>query len=125
MLSDAPVSVVLPAMDMARARDFYQNKLGLNPRGAPTDDPMVFEAGEDTVITMYHKPEGTKAEHTAASFLVEDIMVTMKELEAKGVIFEDYDLPGLKTVNHIAAYDDTKSAWFKDSEGNILALVQM
>ena len=125
MLSDAPVSAVLPATDLNRAKDFYQHKLGLKPLPLPMDDPIMFSAGEGTTLVVYHRAEGTKAEHTVAGFKVKDVAQTIAELEAKGVVFEDYDQPGLKTVNHIADYGTAKSAWFKDSEGNILAINQM
>ncbi|HTH72229.1 MAG TPA: VOC family protein [Candidatus Pristimantibacillus sp.] len=125
MLSDSPAAAILPAMDMARAKDFYQNKLGLKLTPMPMEDPMIFEAGKGTTIVVYHRAEGTKAEHTAAGFLVDDVAATIKDLEAKGVVFEDYDMPGLKTVDHIMDYGQGKSAWFKDTEGNILAINQM
>jgi predicted enzyme related to lactoylglutathione lyase len=125
MLSDAPVAAVLPAMDMARAKDFYQNKLGLKLLAMPMDDPMIFHAGDKTALVVYHRPDGTKAEHTVAGFNVKDLVATIKELSAKGVIFEDYDMPGLKTVDHIMDYGGAKSAWFKDTEGNIIAVNEM
>ncbi len=125
MLTDSPVSAVLPAMDMARAKDFYQNKLGLKLMPMPMDDPMIFEAGDKTALVVYHRAEGTKAEHTVAGFNVSDVAATIKELGAKGVVFEDYDMPGLKTVDHIMDYGSAKSAWFKDTEGNIIAVNQM
>lgn len=125
MLSDSPVSAILPATDLARAKDFYQNKLGLKVKDMPMDDPIMFEAGQGSVLVVYKRPEPTKAEHTVAGFLVDDVEKTVKDLEAKGVKFEDYDMPDLKTVNHIMDYGQGKSAWFKDSEGNILAISQM
>lgn len=125
MLNNAPVAAVLPAMDMARAKDFYQNKLGLKLLPMPMEDPMIFEAGDKTTLVVYHRPDGTKAEHTVAGFNVKDIVATIKELTAKGVTFEDYDMPGLKTIDHIMNYGGAKSAWFKDTEGNIIAVNQM
>jgi predicted enzyme related to lactoylglutathione lyase len=125
MLADSPVAAVLPAMDMARAKDFYQNKLGLKLIPLPMEDPLIFEAGDKTTLVIYHRPDGTKAEHTVAGFNVKDVVATIKELSAKGVVFEDYDMPGLKTVDHIMDYGGSKSAWFKDTEGNILAVNQM
>ena len=74
---------------------------------------------------MLYKRAATKADNTAAGFLVDDLEATMKELRAKGVKFEEYDFPGLKTVNGIATTDGEKGAWFKDTEGNILALAEM
>jgi predicted enzyme related to lactoylglutathione lyase len=125
MLSDYPVAAILPAVDMARAKDFYQNKLGLKLQPMPMEDPMIFEAGAGTSLVIYHKSEGTKAEHTVAGFNVKELEQLIETLSAKGVVFEDYDMPGLKTVDHIMDYGGIKSAWFKDSEGNILALNQM
>lgn len=125
MLDGAPVSAILPAMDMARAKDFYQNKLGLKLMDMPMDDPMMFQAGKGTMLVVYHRPDGTKAEHTVAGFSVDDLEATIKELEGKDVMFEDYDMPGIKTVNHIMDYGKGKSAWFKDTEGNIIAVNQM
>ncbi|HXH27299.1 MAG TPA: VOC family protein [Candidatus Acidoferrum sp.] len=125
MLNNAPISAVLPAMDLTRAKDFYQNKLGLKQVVMPIEDPLIFEAGKGTTLVVYHRAEGTKAEHTVAGFAVEDIAATIKMLEANGVVFEDYDMPDLKTADHIMDYGSAKSAWFKDTEGNILSLNQM
>jgi predicted enzyme related to lactoylglutathione lyase len=124
MLSTAPVTAVLPAMDIARAKKFYTEKLGLKESsGQVPSDSAMFECGNGTSIFIYQRPP-SKAEHTQASFEVKDIEAEMKELRDKGVEFEEYDFPGLKTENGIAKMDNYKSAWFKDSEGNILALGQ-
>jgi catechol 2,3-dioxygenase-like lactoylglutathione lyase family enzyme len=122
MLSDKQVMPVLPAVDMNRAKEFYTTKLGLSvawerPAG------MLFTAGQGTSIFIYQRA-ATKAEHTVASFLVDDIEAEMAELRKRGVKFEEYDRPGLKTVHGIAAMSPDKSAWFKDTEGNILALTE-
>lgn len=125
LLSNAPVAVVLPAKDVAGAKAFYVDKLGLKATDLPGDMALL-SAGGGTMILIYAKPDGTKAEHTVAGFKVDDLDAVMKELEAKGVKFEDYDMPGLKTVNHVMdSGNGTKSAWFKDTEGNILAINQM
>jgi predicted enzyme related to lactoylglutathione lyase len=71
---------------------------------------------------LFPKPEGTKAEHTAVSFQVKDIAKEIKELKQKGVVFEDYDFPGLKTLNHVCVLGAEKAAWFKDTEGNYLCI---
>ena len=125
MLQDAPISAILPAVDLERAKDFYQHKLGLKLLDLPMKDPLVFVAGDGTNLVVYYRPDGTKAEHTVAGFAVKDVEQAVAELKLKGVVFEDYDMPGLKTVNHIMSYGNVKSAWFKDTEGNILALNQM
>jgi predicted enzyme related to lactoylglutathione lyase len=125
VLGDKMVSATLPATDLKRAKDFYTKKLGLK---ASMEDPggFMIEAGKGTGLYIY-KRGPTKADQTAASFAVSNIEAEVKELTGKGIKFEEYDMPdmGLKTVNGIATMGKTKGAWFKDSEGNILALTQM
>jgi catechol 2,3-dioxygenase-like lactoylglutathione lyase family enzyme len=122
MLTDAPVTTLLPVIEMQRARDFYENKLGLTPIGAKADGKFIYTCGGGAVIALFPKETGTKADHTALSFQVRDIQATINALKEKGVIFEDYDYPELKTVNHICVLGAEKAAWFKDTEGNYLCL---
>lgn len=124
-LQNAPVAAILPAVDLEKAEDFYSQKLGLKLTGKQVADTLMFEAGKGTMLVVYKREEKTKAEHTVAGFMVEDLEVSMDQLKAKGVVFQDYDLPGLKTVDGVAEMDGAKSAWFKDPEGNILAINQM
>ncbi len=126
MLSDKKAVAVLPATDLKRAKDFYTEKLGLKILNEPPG-MLAVGAGEDTMFTVYERPEGTKADHTVLDFSVGDIEKEVADLKARGVIFEEYDMPemGIKTENGIAIIGDWKSAWFKDSEGNIIGLDQM
>ena len=121
MLSNAPVTTMLPAIDMARARDFYENRLGLKPGGLKPDGKFVYAVG-GSVLALFPKPEGTQADHTAVSFQVPDIAKTIAALKDRGVVFEDYDFPTLKTVDHVCVLGAEKAAWFKDTEGNFLCL---
>lgn len=121
LLDDAPVTCMLPVKDLARARTFYEQCLGLTPLGAKPDGKFVYRVG-GTELALFPKPEGTKAEHTALSFRVPDIGRAVAELEGQGVSFADYDLPGLKTVGHVCVLGSEKAAWFSDTEGNILCL---
>ena len=121
MLTNASVTTMLPVVDMARARAFYESSLGLKPGGLKPDGKFVYEVGGST-LALFPKPEGTKADHTAISFKVSDITATIKELKRAGVVFEDYDFPGLKTVDHVCVLGAEKAAWFKDPEGNIIGL---
>jgi hypothetical protein len=73
-------------------------------------------------LALFPKPEGTKAEHTAISFRVDDIVSSIDTLKRAGVVFEDYDFPGLKTTNHVSVLGSEKAAWFKDTEGNYLCI---
>ena len=122
MLTDAPVTTMLPVKDLQRARDFYENKLGLRPVGERSDGKFVYASGGGGLLALFPKEEGTKAEHTAISFQVSDIAGEIAELERRGVVFEDYDLPGLRTVEHVCVLGGEKAAWFKDTEGNYLCL---
>jgi len=112
---------ILPAKDMTRARRYYEDKLGLEVVGGKPDGKFVFRCG-GTEIALIPKPEGTKAQHTALSFRVDHIDSAVAELKSRGVAFADYDLPGLKTVEHVCVLGSEKAAWFEDSEGNILCL---
>ena len=122
MLTHAAVTTILPVRNLERARDYYEKRLGLTPVGLQQDGKFLFSLGDGGTLALIPKPEGTKAEHTAVSFEVEDVQQEVKELVKRGVVFEDYDLPGLKTVEHVCVLGSEKAAWFKDPEGNILCL---
>lgn len=122
MLADSPVTTILPVMDMNRARDFYEHKLGLRPNGMKPDGKFVYVCGSGAILALFPRATGTKADHTAISFQVPDINVAIHDLVRHGVVFEDYDLPGLKTVGHVCVLGAEKAAWFKDTEGNTLCI---
>jgi predicted enzyme related to lactoylglutathione lyase len=122
MLANAPITTILPVMDMQRARNFYEKKLGLKPAGMKPDGKFVYACGGGAVIALFPKAGGTKAEHTAISFQVDDIAAAVQALQKTGVVFESYDFPGLKTVDHVCVLGSEKAAWFKDTEGNYLCL---
>ena len=124
MLTNAAVHPTLPVVDLERARTFYEGKLGLKVIGTDPSPGALLQAGEGTRLYIYQRA-ATKADHTAASFTVPDVEATVKELKAKGVAFEDIDTPGLKTVDGIVTMGDMKGAWFKDTEGNTLAVTNM
>ncbi len=124
MLAQAPMTTILPVKDLARARAFYQNQLGLVPEGLQADGKFLFRCGSGARLALFPKPGGTKAEHTAVSFKVTDIVGEVRDLERRGVTFHDYDLPGLKTVEHVCFLGAEKAAWFGDPEGNILCLYE-
>lgn len=123
MLTDSSVTTMLPVKDLERARAFYEGRLGLQPGGLRPDGKFVYRVG-GTTLALFPKAEGTRADHTAISFQVDDIDASVAALEKAGVVFEDYDLPGLKTVNHVCVLGAEKAAWFKDSEGNFLCIHQ-
>ena len=121
LLGNATVTCMLPVKDLDRARRFYETGLGLTAGEAKPDGKFVYRCG-GTEIALFPKPEGTKAEHTALSWRVDDIGVAIAALKSRGVAFADYDFPGFKTVNHVCVLGSEKAAWFEDTEGNILCL---
>jgi catechol 2,3-dioxygenase-like lactoylglutathione lyase family enzyme len=127
MLRDAPVIAILPAADIERAKRFYLETLDLRRADVPAPgNDIIFECGEGTLLYVYEREAGTKADHTVAGWLVEDVEEVVEELGERGVVFEQYDMPGLKTDERgIAEMDGEKTAWFKDPEGNILAITEM
>lgn len=120
-LSSNAVTVMLPVKDMSRARHFYEQQLALPPLGEKPDGKFVYRCG-GTEIALFPRPGGTRAEHTALSFKVDDIRSAIRTLQQRGVAFADYDLPGLQTVEHVCVLGSEKAAWFLDPEGNILCL---
>lgn len=120
-LNASQVTVMLPVRDIARARDFYERALGLQAGEERPDGKVVYRCA-GCEIALFPKAEGTKAEHTAISFRVEEINAAIAELEGRGVVFADYDLPEFRTVGHVCVLGSEKAAWFTDSEGNILCL---
>ncbi|MDM0038783.1 VOC family protein [Variovorax sp. J22G21] len=123
MLMDAPVTTMLPVKDLERARRFYEGSLGLRPGELKPDGKFTYDCG-GTTLALFPKEGGTKADHTAVSFRVPDIAASIAELKQAGVVFENYDFPGLKTVEHVCVLGAEKAAWFLDTEGNILCLHQ-
>jgi len=120
-LAGCQVTCMLPVKDLPRARRFYEGALGLDVLGAKPDGKFVYRCG-GTEIALFPKPEGTQAQHTALSFQVSDIAASIAALKARGVVFADYDYPGLRTVDHVCVLGAEKAAWFEDPEGNILCL---
>jgi len=121
MFKPLRTAATLPAQDMERAKAFYRDKLGLTPNQEDAGGVIYALAGGTGfgVFPSSGKPSGT---HTQLAIEVEDVVEAVKDLQAKGVEFEEYDTPGLKTVNGIADLGGTKVAWFKDSEGNMIAV---
>ena len=122
MLTSSPMTTILPVVDMKRARDFYEARLGLRAVGERPDGKFVYAIGDGGRLALFPKEGGTKAEHTAVSFEVADIGSAIADLKSHGVVFEDYDFPGFKTDGHVCVLGAEKAAWFKDTEGNILCI---
>lgn len=124
MLSQTRVHAALPAVDLERARAFYEERLGLSPS---QDYPwaLVYELKGRTRFSVFLTTNTARAGHTQMGFSVDDIRATVIDLKQRGVHFEEYHTPQLKTIDGIAETDGRKSAWFTDSEGNVIELLQL
>jgi predicted enzyme related to lactoylglutathione lyase len=123
MLKDAPIIPYIPVADMVRARKFYEEKVGLVPREEYAGG-VIYECGQGSWAFMYRSPGAGTSKASTAFWSVKDVAAEVAELESRGVTFEHYDMPGIKMENNIASGGGAKTAWFKDSEGNILAISQ-
>jgi len=117
-------TTILPVDDAARARSFYTEKLGLPHRGMTDDGSELLGTDGGPMLQLMPVSDGKHSEHTALSFEVADIEGTVRDMEARGVMFQDYDLPTLRTENHICTTESEKCAWFMDTEHNILCVHQ-
>jgi catechol 2,3-dioxygenase-like lactoylglutathione lyase family enzyme len=124
-LATAPATTILPTSQPDAARAFYSEVLGLAFGGTDADGKLLFGLAGGSTLALIEKPAGAQADHTAVSFEVADISAMIRELEARGVVFDNYDLPGLKTVDHVCVLGAEKAAWFKDPDGNILCLHEL
>lgn len=124
MLKELDIIAVLPAKDIARARDFYKDVLGLEPSDSMDEENLVYQCGNGTTFLLYKTDNAGTAKNTQMGWGTDNIEGEVEELRGRGVVFEEYDFPGLKTANGIASTPVGKAAWFTDSEGNILNLFQ-
>jgi catechol 2,3-dioxygenase-like lactoylglutathione lyase family enzyme len=124
VLGERPFYANIPVKDLQEARRFYENTLGATP--VREDQEYLEYRTGDSRFGLYPNQEAAgSAQHTLGSFLVEDIEATVTELRSRGVTFEEYDAPGLKTENGIAQIGSEKVAFFKDPDGNILSVVEV
>jgi catechol 2,3-dioxygenase-like lactoylglutathione lyase family enzyme len=122
MINNAQLTAILPVIDVSRATGFYRDRLGLKDLGDEPSGNRVLLTGTGTQIALMPTEEGPLTKHTALSFEVENISDEIRDLEGRGVSFFDYDLPDLKTTDHVCVLGSEKAAWFSDTEGNILCL---
>jgi catechol 2,3-dioxygenase-like lactoylglutathione lyase family enzyme len=121
MLQTAPMYAYIPVKDLARARKFYEEKLGFRAKDESADG-VIYEFAKGTACLLYPTPNAGTSRASQAFWQVEDVEREVAELKAKGVTFEHYDMPGM--VGDICTGGGAKAAWFKDTEGNIMAIVQ-
>lgn len=128
MLGNAPIIATLPIVNVERARGFYENVLGLQVAEILDSGMVMYACGDGTMFGLYQRPTPTAADHTVVSWRVGNIDEEVEGLVAKGVTFEQYDIPemSLKTDDRgIADLGSSRGAWFKDPAGNILSIFQM
>jgi len=123
MLQKFPMYAYIPVANLARARQFYEQKLGFKPTREVAGG-VHYDCGKGTACFMYPTPNAGTNRASQAFWQVDDVEREVAELKKRGVRFEEYDMPGLKTKDGIATAGGAKTAWFKDTEGNILAVVQ-
>jgi catechol 2,3-dioxygenase-like lactoylglutathione lyase family enzyme len=123
MLTNAAIVPYIPVSNVARARKFYEGTLGLIPKEEYAGG-VIYECGNGSWVFMYPSPGAGTSKASTAFWAVDDVAAEVAELKARGVVFEEYDMPGIKMVNSIATAGGAKTAWFKDTEGNILAVSQ-
>jgi catechol 2,3-dioxygenase-like lactoylglutathione lyase family enzyme len=123
MLESAPARATIAVTDVERAKKFYGETLGLQALDERPDG-VRYASGDGWFLVYPSQFAGTN-QSTAMTFEVDDLEATMRDLRDRGVTFEEYDLPGLKTVNGIVESESERGAWFKDPDGNIVALGEL
>jgi predicted enzyme related to lactoylglutathione lyase len=123
ILERALVESTIPAEDLERARVFYAEKLGLTP----TSEERIglrFPLADGTRFRLFRSAGTASGAHTQMALMVDDLSAAVRELRSRGLKFEEYDSPGLKTTDGIADVGYARAAWFKDSEGNLIGISQ-
>jgi predicted enzyme related to lactoylglutathione lyase len=124
MLDGATAHATLPAMDVKRAAAFYTEKVGATV-SATSEGGTFFSVG-DSIFSIYPTPNPNRGGHTQMGLRVPDVRAAVEELRSRGIVFEEYDFPGLKTVDGIADIGvGGGAAWFKDTEDNIIGVIQV
>lgn len=125
MVARNRISAVVCSTDLVRSQDFYGQKVGLRLSPETIENHLLFECGDGTTLLVYGRGNPNQADHTQVRFWSIDVAADVKELSERGIVFDEYDFPTLKTVDSIATSPGIgKSAWFKDPDGNTIALFQ-
>lgn len=124
MFKDSNIIAVLPAKDINRAKEYYRDKLGIEPSESMEEGSVMYSCGQGTRFLVYQTENAGTAKNTQIGWETDNLEREMEELRGRGVVFEDYDFPGLKTENGVATAEWGKAAWFLDSEDNIFNISQ-
>jgi catechol 2,3-dioxygenase-like lactoylglutathione lyase family enzyme len=122
MLGDSTAIATIAVKDIARARKFYEDTLGLKRLESPQTEVLNYKVGKSKLLVYKSMFAGTN-KATAATWELEDVESTARKLKEKGVNFEHYNMPGMTLKGDVHVAGGMKAAWFKDPDGNILALV--
>ncbi len=125
MFEKLMATAVLAASDIARAKQWWHDVLGRDPVYEDAEGEALFYDIGGTGVMVYRSDFAGTAKNTALNLMTDDLDRDMTQLRTHGVMFHDYDMPGLKTVDGVAEIGDERSAWFSDSEGNIFAIGQV
>ena len=123
MLQRFPIYAYIPAKDVVRARRFYEDKLGFRPKEEVAGG-VAYEFGKGTACFLYPTTNAGTSKASQAFWQVDDIEREVAELKSRGIEFENYDMPGERSPSGVITAGGAKAAWFKDTEGNILAIIQ-
>lgn len=123
MLQKSPNFAYAPASDVARARKFYEEKLGFTP-DREVGGGVSYKCAGGTAFFLYPSQGAGTNKASQMFWAVQDVRAEVAELRKRGVVFEEYDMPNLKTKDGVLEGPGGPAAWFKDSEGNILAIIQ-
>jgi len=123
MLKDSEVAANLAVKDLAKARKFYEGTLGLEPVAIEGEEAVTYRAGTSRIIVYHSAFAGTNRATAVNWFLGEDLDGVVQDLKSRGVTFEHYDFPGMTLEGDIHVMGPMRAAWFKDPDGNILALM--
>ncbi len=122
MLAEPVITTILQVKDGPSSVEFYRDRLGLSYKGQNSEGQEMFALAGGASLALMPGPDATPTGRTEISFEVDDIVSEIAQLEGNGVAFADYDLPGLKTVEHVCVLGSEKAAWFEDPDGNVLCL---
>jgi catechol 2,3-dioxygenase-like lactoylglutathione lyase family enzyme len=123
MINVMSANATIPVADLDRAVRWYSEKFGFEPIQQSTTIGAKYSLGDGSGFILYPTPTNAgKAPNTLMAFQVDDVATAVRELIKRGVTFENYDMPGLKTVAGIASFGDSHGAWFKDIDGNIIGI---
>jgi catechol 2,3-dioxygenase-like lactoylglutathione lyase family enzyme len=122
MLADKDAVATIAVKDLKAAKKFYGDTLGLKPTPVPEPEVLNYKSGNSTVLVYKSQFAGSN-KATSVTWIVDDVEGTVRDLKAKGVAFEHYDFPGMTRKGDVHIAGKSKAAWFKDPDGNILAVV--